>query len=139
MPDRESSMSPDERRKLMSRFRGTDTRPEILVRRALHRNGLRFRLNRKDLAGKPDIVLPKLKTVIFVHGCFWHNHEGCPEARIPRSNSEFWQEKFRSNKERDKRVQRELTASGWRVVVIWECEIKKLNPDDILRAEGLVT
>jgi DNA mismatch endonuclease (patch repair protein) len=122
----------------MSRFKGRDTKPEVLVRKALHRNGRRFRLHRKDLPGKPDIALPALKTVVFVHGCFWHHHEGCREARVPQSNPSFWEEKFRSNKARDERVQEELRALGWRVVVIWECEAKGANLDDLLRREGLI-
>ena len=106
----------------MSRIRGKNTKPEKLVRSLLHRMGYRFRLHRRDLPGKPDIVLPKYKTVIFVHGCFWHRHRGCKLAYTPRSRIEFWQKKFRSNVARDKKVQHALKAKGWRVIVVWECQ-----------------
>jgi len=122
----------------MARFSGKDTRPEMLVRKALHRHGRRFRVGRKDLAGKPDIVLPRLQTAVFVHGCFWHHHEGCKEARLPASNPDFWREKFRLNKDRDQRVQNALKMAGWRVVVIWECEVKKDKIDEILRSHNLI-
>lgn len=106
----------------MSRIRGKDTRPELRVRSALHRLGYRFRLNRRDLPGKPDIVLPRYQTVIFVHGCFWHRHPGCRFAYTPKSRVEFWQAKFERNVERHREVEEELTTLGWRVLVIWECE-----------------
>ena len=106
----------------MSRIRGKDTKPELLVRSMLHRMGFRFRLHRKELPGKPDIVLPAYRTVIFVHGCFWHRHPGCRFAYNPRSRVDFWQAKFRRNVERHEEVERALDALGWRVVVIWECE-----------------
>lgn len=106
----------------MSRIRGKDTRPELRVRSALHRLGYRFRLNRRDLPGKPDIVLPRYQTVIFVHGCFWHRHPGCRFAYTPKSRVEFWQAKFQRNVERHREVEEELTTLGWRVLVIWECE-----------------
>lgn len=111
----------------MRRFRGKDTKPEVLVRRALHRAGRRFRLHRKDLPGRPDIVLPRDKVAIFVHGCFWHAHEGCPASRIPRTKPEFWREKFRRNRERDLEVQEELRTLGWTPLTIWECEVKTLE------------
>lgn len=103
-----------------------DTKPEILVRKLLHGLGYRFRLCRKDLPGKPDIVLPKYRTVIFVHGCFWHQHAGCKAASRPSTNVEFWEKKFARNRERDARVEAELAALGWRVIVIWECEVKRV-------------
>lgn len=103
-----------------------DTKPEILVRKLLHALGYRFRLCRKDLPGKPDIVLPKYRTVIFVHGCFWHQHAGCKAASRPSTNVEFWEKKFARNRERDARVEAELAALGWRVIVIWECEVKRV-------------
>ena len=106
----------------MSRIRSKDTKPEIHVRSMLHRMGFRFRLHRKDLPGKPDIVLPRLNTVIFVHGCYWHRHSGCKFAYEPKSRVEFWTAKFRDNVERDKRNQEALSALGWRVLVIWECQ-----------------
>ncbi len=106
----------------MSRIRGKDTKPEMRVRSLLHRMGFRFRLHRKDLPGKPDIVLPAYGTVIFVHGCFWHRHPGCRFAYQPKSRVDFWQTKFRRNVERHQEVTAELEELGWRVVVIWECE-----------------
>jgi DNA mismatch endonuclease (patch repair protein) len=106
----------------MSRIRGKDTRPEMRVRSLLHRMGFRFRLHRKDLPGKPDIVLPAYGTVIFVHGCFWHRHPGCRFAYTPKSRVDFWLTKFQRNVERHVEVTVELEELGWRVVVIWECE-----------------
>lgn len=108
----------------MSRIRGKNTKPEILVRSLLHNAGFRFTIHRKDLPGRPDIVLPKHKTVIFVHGCFWHRHVGCKFAYTPKSRLSFWNEKFAGTIERDKRHTTELEEMGWRVVVIWECETK---------------
>lgn len=108
----------------MSRIRSSDTKPEIAVRSLLHRMGFRFRLHRKDLPGNPDIVLPKYKTVIFVHGCFWHRHEGCKYAYNPKSNTASWKKKFKSNIQRDKVVLSQLETAGWNVIVVWECEIK---------------
>jgi len=105
----------------MSRITGKNTKPELVVRSILHRMGYRFRLHRKDLPGRPDIVLPKYKTVIFVHGCFWHRHKGCKYAYTPKSRKAFWQKKFRENVERDLKAQSELRKAGWRVLVIWEC------------------
>ncbi|MBE3039488.1 MAG: DNA mismatch endonuclease Vsr [Chloroflexi bacterium] len=106
----------------MSRIRGRDTRPELDVRSVLHRMGYRFRLYRGDLPGKPDIVLPKYKTVIFVHGCFWHRHRRCKLAYTPKSRVAFWREKFQGNTRRDREGKRRLEAMGWHVVVVWECE-----------------
>ncbi len=106
----------------MSRIRGKDTKPEMRVRSLIHRMGFRFRLHRKDLPGKPDIVLPAYETVVFVHGCFWHRHPGCRFAYTPKSRVDFWQTKFRRNVERHREVTAELEELGWRVVVIWECE-----------------
>lgn len=116
----------------MSRIKGKDTKPEITVRSMLHRLGYRFRLHRKDLPGKPDIVLPKYRTVIFVHGCFWHRHPGCRFAYTPKSRTEFWLDKLQKNVERDQKVQDQLVQEGWRVAVIWECQTK--NPES-LKAE----
>lgn len=116
------SLSREHRSWNMSRIRGKDTRPELRVRSALHRLGYRFRLNRRDLPGKPDIVLPRYQTVIFVHGCFWHRHPGCRFAYTPKSRVEFWQAKFERNVARHREVEEELTTLGWRVLVIWECE-----------------
>ena len=113
----------------MSRIRSGNTKPEIAVRRTLHFLGYRFRLHRKDLPGKPDIVLPKYKTVIFVHGCFWHRHENCRYSYNPKSRAKFWQDKFAANIERDKRSAADLKMLGWRQLVIWECETK--DPENI--------
>lgn len=111
----------------MSRIRAKNTKPEIIVRSFLHRNGFRFRLHRKDLPGKPDIVLKKYNTVIFVHGCFWHQHEGCKRATIPETNKEYWIPKLEKNKKRFKEVKKKLEELGWNVAVIWECETKNKN------------
>ncbi|BCL62792.1 very short patch repair endonuclease [Desulfomarina profundi] len=109
----------------MSRIKNRDTKPEIIVRSLLHRAGYRFRLHRKDLPGKPDIVLPRYKTIILVHGCFWHRHEGCRYAYYPKTRVDFWQKKFRQNAKRDQKVQNELLKLGWKVCVVWECETRK--------------
>ncbi len=115
-----------EKRSLMMRgIRSKDTKPEVLVRQWLHRKGLRFRLHRKDLPGKPDIVLPKWGLVILVHGCFFHHHQDCKLAYIPKSRTEWWMEKFRKNRERDLKTLAELEKLGWKVLVIWECQIRK--------------
>lgn len=108
----------------MSRIRSTNTKPEKIVRSLLHRMGYRFRICVKDLPGKPDIVLPKYKTVIFVHGCFWHRHEGCKRCSVSSSNEKYWSDKFKINLDRDKQVKNELTKASWRVIIFWECEIK---------------
>lgn len=122
MPD---IMTTQQRHNCMSHIRSKNTRPELLVRQALWHNGFRYRLHVRDLPGKPDIVLPKFHTVIFVNGCFWHGHDGCKYFVVPKSNAAFWKEKILSNKSRDLRDERELTAAGWRVITIWECELKK--------------
>ena len=119
------SLTPSHRSWNMSRIRGKDTQPEVRVRSALHRMGYRFRLHRKDLPGKPDIVLPKYSTVVFVHGCFWHRHPGCRFAYTPKSRVEFWQTKFDRNVERHREVELSLKELGWHVVVIWECETQQ--------------
>lgn len=109
----------------MSRIRSKDTTPEILVRIYLFSKGLRFRKNDKRYPGSPDIVLPKYKTMVFVHGCFWHLHDGCKYAVMPKSNVEFWEKKLYGNKERDERNKKELEELGWKVITVWECELKK--------------
>lgn len=121
----------------MSRVKGKDTKPEEIVRKYLFFQGFRYRKNDKRLPGKPDIVLPKYKTVIFVNGCFWHKHEGCKYFVWPKSNSEFWKEKIESNIVRDKKQYEELKNAGWHVIIVWECELKKKQRMDTL--ERLVT
>ena len=111
----------------MSRIKGKDTKPEIIVRSMLHRMGYRYRLHAKNLPGRPDIVLPKYKTVIFVHGCFWHRHKGCKETTTPKTRTEFWEEKFAGNVARDKKKAAALRRLGWKVITVWECQIGK-NP-----------
>jgi DNA mismatch endonuclease (patch repair protein) len=110
------------RSQLMGRIRGKDTKPELIVRSAAHRLGYRFRLHVKGLPGSPDLIFPRRKLALFVHGCFWHRHKGCLNAYNPKSNVEFWKGKFKSNVARDRRVRGELERMGWRVAVIWECE-----------------
>lgn len=112
------------RSEVMSRIKSRDTQPERAVRSMLHRLGYRFRLHRADLPGRPDIVLPRYKTVIFVNGCFWHRHEGCRFAYTPKTRIDFWQKKFSENVLRDQRAQVSLVASGWKVIVVWECELR---------------
>lgn len=120
MPD---FLTPEERSKRMSRIRSSDTSPELALRRALHALGLRYRLHSKELPGRPDIVLRRHKAVVFVHGCFWHRHEGCKVATTPKSNTAFWRDKFDRNVARDKNVQSLLREKGWKVIVAWECEV----------------
>lgn len=115
----------------MSRIHSRDTKPEKQLRSLLHRAGYRFRIHVKKLPGKPDIVLPKYKTVIFVHGCFWHRHDGCKYAYNPKSRTNFWEEKFRTTIERDRKKTDELLSAGWRVIVVWECELER-NPQSLL-------
>ena len=114
----------------MSRVRSQDTKPEMIVRSFLHRNGFRFRLHVKNLPGHPDIVLPKYKTVIEVRGCYWHRHPGCKRATIPSTNAEFWQKKFAENVARDRRTERELRERGWNVIILWGCELSNRNKLD---------
>lgn len=122
----------------MSRIKSKDTTPERIVRSFLHRNGFRFRLHVKDLPGKPDIVLPKYKTVIEVRGCYWHRHEGCKYAYMPKTRIEFWQKKFNENIRRDKVTYQMLCESGFKVFVIWECEITEAYLNNIcLQIKGL--
>lgn len=107
----------------MSRVRSKNTKPEMLIRRALHRAGLRYRLHGARLPGRPDMVFPSKRAVIFVHGCFWHGHD-CPLFRLPATRTDFWSEKIDRNRTRDSRVLKELTSSGWRVLTIWECSVR---------------
>jgi DNA mismatch endonuclease (patch repair protein) len=112
------------RRALMGRVRQEHTAPEVAVRRALHAKGYRFRLHRRDLPGSPDIVLPRHRTAIFVHGCFWHRHPDCRGASTPKTNCEYWHQKFSANVMRDARAADELVKAGWKVAIVWECEAK---------------
>ena len=122
-------LSREQRSWNMSRIRGRDTGPERVVRSLLHRMGFRFRLHRADLPGRPDIVLPKYRTVILVHGCFWHRHRGCRYAYVPKSRKDFWTRKFARNVERDKEVRQLLRKAGWKLLVVWECETA--DPDGL--------
>ena len=115
------------RSKMMSSIRGRDTQPEMIVRRYLHSCGFRYRLHDRSLPGVPDLVLPRYKTVLFVHGCFWHRHTGCRLASTPASNVEFWEKKLSANFERDQRNIEKLVIAGWKVVVLWECGIRLLG------------
>ena len=119
-------ISPKRRSWNMSRIKGKNTKPEMIVRSMLHKMGYRFRLHRKDLPGNPDIVLPKYKTVIFVNGCFWHRHEGCKYAYMPKSRVDFWQKKFSDTIKRDRKNKADLESAGWKIIVIWECQTKDL-------------
>jgi DNA mismatch endonuclease, patch repair protein len=118
------SVGPERRSEIMGLVLAKNTRPEIAVRKLLHKLGYRFRLHRKDLPGNPDIVLARWRTAVFIHGCFWHRHEGCPNTRTPKSKIDFWTSKFDENIRRDRSVRERLEALGWRVLVIWECELK---------------
>ena len=117
-------LSPQQRHNNMAAIHGKDTKPEMVVRKWLWRHGYRYRLNHPRLPGKPDIVMRKYRTCIFVNGCFWHGHEGCRYYTIPKTNTEFWVNKVKRNKERDVKVQHELAAMGWHSITIWECELK---------------
>lgn len=121
------------RSRMMSGIRARNTKPEIAVRSFLHRSGLRFRLHTKSLPGKPDLVLPRWRAVVFVNGCFWHRHPGCPKAYTPKSNRRFWMAKFRANVARDTAAARTLSEAGWRVFTIWECEVTEAGLARLLR------
>lgn len=113
------------RSEVMRKITSKNTKPELIFRKALFKEGFRYRIHVNNLPGKPDIVLPKYRTVIFIHGCFWHYHENCPEGRIPHTNSGFWKNKLTANVERDKKHQKRLEEMGWNVIVVWECEVEK--------------
>lgn len=121
MPD---TVAPSVRSHIMRSVRRFNTAPELLLRQAIHRAGLRFRIHRADLAGKPDIVLPRYRLAIFVNGCFWHRHQGCKKCTTPKTREAWWEKKFQANIERDKRTQITLGKSGWHVFVAWQCEIE---------------
>lgn len=120
MPD---VLTPEQRQHNMRRIRGKNTGPELLVRRLLHKEGFRYRLHSSELPGRPDIVFPKMRKAVFVHGCFWHRHEGCPKAATPMTRAMFWQHKFKENVERDARAYRRLWHMGWKIFIVWECEV----------------
>lgn len=125
-------LTKEQRHHCMSNVKSKDTKPEILVRKFLFSHGYRYRVNRKDLPGKPDIVLPKYKTVVFINGCFWHGHENCKYATIPETNYDFWIAKISGNVERDKLTRKKLTLMGWRVIEIWQCQLKTKEKDATL-------
>lgn len=130
MPD---VLTPQQRHYCMTRIRGIATKPELLVRHWLWSHGYRYRLNVKSVPGKPDIVLRKYRTAIFVNGCFWHGHESCSKYVVPKSNTEFWITKIEHNKERDQKEYKTLTDAGWQVIVIWECQLKKNTIEETMR------
>ncbi len=130
MPD---VLTPQQRHYCMSRIRGKATKPELLVRHWLWSHGYRYRLNVKSVPGKPDIVLRKYRTAIFVNGCFWHGHECCSLYSVPKSNTDFWMAKVKRNRERDQQEYKALHDAGWQVVVIWECQLKKTVLDNSMR------
>ena len=115
---------PATRRRIMSSIRGSNTKPELLVRRLLHFLGYRFRIHLRGVGGRPDIAFPKRKKAIFVHGCFWHGHERCRSGRVPKTRPDYWRDKIQSNRDRDRRHLQALMAEGWQALVIWECELK---------------
>lgn len=125
-------ITPERRSWNMSCIRAKDTRPERRLRSLLHQAGFRYRLHHAGLPGKPDLVLPRYRTVIFVHGCYWHRHPGCKNTTTPRTRTDFWLAKFEGTVERDKRVTQELKSLGWRVITIWECELER-DADAIVR------
>ena len=127
MPD---ILTPDQRHRNMAAIHSSDTKPEVKLRHALWGQGFRYRVNDKRLPGSPDIVLPKYRSVIFVHGCFWHGHKGCKNYTVPKTNTDFWVAKVKRNQERDQEVWRKLEAKGWSVIIVWECELEKSRLHD---------
>ncbi|KYQ80838.1 very short patch repair endonuclease [Acinetobacter lactucae] len=119
------------RSRMMSNIKGRNTKPELLIRGLLHAQGFRFRIHRKDLPGKPDIVLPKYKAIIFIHGCFWHGHQNCRLFKLPASRTEFWEAKISKNQENDLKAKDLLLNSGWRICTIWECAIRRSKKDPV--------
>ena len=120
-------LTPEARSRLMAAVKARDTTPELKVRRLAHSLGYRFRLHRRDLPGRPDLVFSTRRKIVFVHGCFWHRHPGCRKATMPKSQTEFWSSKFARNVERDARNERELRAAGWDILIIWECETRDVE------------
>src|SRR5699024_3752284 len=117
----------------MSKIKRSKTKPEMIMRKFLHSEGMRYSLHNKKLPGKPDLTLTKYKTVIFVNGCFWHGHEDCENFQMPKSNTDYWEPKIKGNKERDKRNNQKLESVGWNVITIWECEVKNENSENKLK------
>ena len=133
------TLTPEQRHKNMSAIHSTATKPEIKVRRWLWQRGFRYRLNVKSVPGKPDVVLRKYRTAIFVNGCFWHGHENCPKSHLPKTNMEFWSKKIECNKRNDKKNRETLEKNGWQVVVVWECELKSAEFEKtMLKVEHLL-
>ena len=126
-------VDPATRSRMMAGIRGRDTKPELVLRKGLHALGFRYSLNRKDLPGKPDLVFRKYDAVVFVHGCFWHRHEGCKLASVPATNPEFWQNKFARNVERDRENVAALRDAGWRTGIIWECALRSADVFPVVR------
>ncbi len=129
-----AKLTPDQRYKNMSAIRAKDTKPEIIVRKFLWNRGFRYRLNHPRLPGKPDVVLRKYRTCIFVNGCFWHGHDNCNIFKLPSSNVEYWNRKITRNKERDIEVQKKLASMGWHSITIWECELKSTKREQTLES-----
>ena len=125
-------MTPEQRFKCMSHNRAKNSGPELNLRHALWHQGFRYRVNDKRLPGRPDIVLPKYRTVVFVHGCFWHGHKDCKNYTVPKTNTEFWLAKVERNQERDQEVWRKLEAKRWNVIIVWECQLKKAKLDETI-------
>lgn len=128
--------TPDKRSEVMSLIKGKNTKPELLIRKLIHGMGFRFRLHRRDLPGRPDLVLPKYRTAIFIHGCFWHQHRGCKEGRLPKSRLEFWTKKLTSNVGRDARNVEQLERLNWKVITLWQCEIERDLPLVMQKLKG---
>ncbi|WP_374581575.1 very short patch repair endonuclease [Pseudoduganella sp.] len=124
-------VDPSARSRMMAGIRGKDTKPELFLRQGLHRLGLRYRLHCRDMPGRPDLVFPKYRVALFVHGCYWHRHQGCRLCSVPAQNSEFWREKFERNMSRDKRQFAELREAGWRVLIIWECVLRRKEATEL--------
>ena len=125
-------LTPVQRHLNMAAIHSASTKPELKLRRALWRLGFRYRINDRHLPGRPDIVLPKYRTAVFVHGCFWHGHKDCKYYTVPKTNTEFWETKVARNQERDQEVWRKLEAKGWSVIIVWECQLKKANLDETI-------
>lgn len=131
-------VAPEVRSRMMASIRARDTKPEMLVRRHLHGLGFRYRLSPRDMPGKPDLVLPRYRAVVFVHGCFWHGHDGCRFATVPSTRTEFWTAKISENKRRDAVSEDKLRALGWRIAIIWECALRSNESGAMQRAADFV-